>query len=58
MQPEDKSFHQEHHNQNRKLLHSARSKAALILLLAFAGGLAGGTLVLAQAAFAQVLCLR
>ena len=38
MRREDTSFNQEHHYQRRELLHSAPSSAALIVLLALAGG--------------------
>jgi outer membrane protein TolC len=43
MQREDKSFYRQNRNPQSQLLHSARSKAALIVLLAFAGGVCPGT---------------
>jgi outer membrane protein len=42
MQREDTTFNQEHHYQKKELLHSARSRAALIVLLAFGSGVCPG----------------
>src|SRR5579864_8897665 len=42
MQREDRSFYQENRDPQRRPPHSARSKAALILLLAFVGGVCPG----------------